>query len=232
MDVASQWADLVPGTQVPVGGQFHVSQIDTYPASPMAYHYWRGKLANKGWKGGFMFCQDLVLVDEKGWQVRVMLYPGSSSVQRGLIMEGMFIKMTRATKVPYGDKFLLVLNDWKPGTSFQLQYRGQLQLDGYPSQDKPLSNPETDLLCPWTCANFLWSTKSPFKLQPSVPGTHHDPAHHNLTDLDQAWHTLSRMWPLVVRVLAKSKDRLIIQQDNHRKPSPTCWWLTRLPTAL
>jgi len=218
MDLTSLWPEMVEGTQTKCAGQYHVSQIETYPASPMAYQYWRGKLANKGWKGGFLFCQDLVLVDEKGWQVRLMLFPGSSIVQRGLIMEGMFLSVTKITKIPHGDKFLLILNNWNPGTSFQLHFRGQLQLPGYQNQDKPLSNPETDLLCPWTCASFLWSAKSPLKLKPSVPGTHHDPAHHNLTNLDQAWHTLSRVWPLVVRVLAKSKDRLVIQQDNHRKP--------------
>eukprot|EP00092_Neocalanus_flemingeri_P019688 GFUD01021323.1.p1 GENE.GFUD01021323.1~~GFUD01021323.1.p1 ORF type:complete len:706 (-),score=147.68 GFUD01021323.1:25-2142(-) len=220
MDVPGAWAELVPLNPTPVSGQYYISQIETYPASPLAYNYWRGKLANKGWKGGFLFCYDLILVDDKGWQLRVMLHPGSGSVQQGSIMEGMFITMIKATKVPYGDSFVLVLSDWSPGTSFQLQYRGQVQLVGYPNQDLPLCNPHTDLLCPWTCAHFLWSTPSPLKMKAVVPVTHphHDPAHHNLTNLDQAWHTLSRMWPLVVRVLAKSKDRLVIQQDNHRKP--------------
>jgi len=219
MDVPAAWQDLVPQNQTSVSGHYHVSQIETYPASPMAYNYWRGKLTNKGWKGGFLFCHDLVLVDENGWQLRVMLYPGSSYVQHGSIMEGMFITMTKATKIPYGDNFLLILSDWKPGTSFPLQYRGQLKLQDYPSQDRPLSNPHTDLLCPWTCASFMWSTPSPLKIKPAVPVlNHHDPAHHNLADLDQAWHMLTHMWPLVVRVLAKSKDRLVIQQDNHRKP--------------
>lgn len=218
MDVVSAWSDLVPEIATTVSGNYHVSQIETYPASPLAYNYWGNKLANKGWKGGFLFCQDLVLVDVTGWQLKLMLYPGSTSVQNGGIMEGMFINITKVIKKPYGDKFLLVLSDWRPGSSFALQYRGQVQLQDYPNQDMPLSNPHTDLICPWTCSNFLWSTPSPLKMKPSIPKTHHEPAHHNLRDLDQCWHTLSHMWPLVVRVLAKSKDRLIIQQENHRKP--------------
>jgi len=196
----------------------YISQIQTYPASPMAYNYWRGKLAKKGWKGGLLFCRDLVLVCENGLQVRVMLHPGSDGMQSGQLLEGMFILVKSVIKVPYGDKFLLVLNTWGPGTSFQLQHRGQWQLHGYQDHEKPLSNPDSNLLCPWTCANFLWSTKSPLKMRPSVSCPGYDSTHHNLLNLDQCWHTLAKPWPLVVRVLAKSKDRLVIQQDNHRKP--------------
>jgi len=218
MDLITKWSELVESRESSVSGQYYVSQIDTYAASPMAYHYWRGKLAKAGWKGGFLFCQDLVLVGEDGLQVRVMLSPGSNAVHTGQILEGLYISVNKLTKIPYGDHHFLVLNGWEGGKSFQLLHRGQALLPGYPGQDKPLGNPHTDLLCPWTCASFLWSAQSPLRMKPSVLCARYDPTHHNLYNLDQCWHTLAKAWPLVVRVLAKSKDRLIIQQDNHRKP--------------
>jgi len=218
MNLATAWVQLVDSSVTPVSWQYYVSQISTYPASPLAYNYWRGKLVKKGWKGVHLFCHDLVLVDENGFQIRVMLYPGSNGVQSGQLLEGIFITVKSVTKVPYGDKHILALNTWTGGDSFQLQHRGQLHLSEYQSQEKPLSNPFTDLICPWTYANFLWSSQSTLKMKPSVICPEYDPTHHNLTNLDQCWHTLARTWPLVVRVLAKSKDRLVIQQDNHRKP--------------
>jgi len=218
MDLVTKWSELVESIESCVSGQYYVSQIDTYPASPRAYQYWRGKLAKAGWKGGFLFCQDLVLVGEDGVQVRVMLYPGSNAGHTGQIMEGLYISVIKVTKIPYGDHHYLVLTGWEGGDRFQLQHRGQALLPGYPCHDSPLGNPHTDLLCPWTCATFLWSAQSPLKMRHSVVCARHDPTHHNLANLDQCWHTLAKAWPLVVRVLAKSKDRLIIQQDNHRKP--------------
>ena len=81
----------------------------------------------------------------------------------------------------------------------------------------PLCNPSSDLLCPWSAANFLWSDEISLTKKYSLNQLQvaHNPLSQNLRQLDKSWRSLAP--PLVVRVLAKCKERLILQQDNHRK---------------
>ena len=108
--------------------------------------------------------------------------------------------------------------EWKDASKFPLNFKREVKLEGYGDQNRPLCNPSSDLLCPWSAANFLWSEISLTKkyslnqLQLS-----HNPLSQNLRQLDKTWSSLGRYFPLVVRVLAKCKEKLILQQDNHRK---------------
>ena len=102
---------------------------------------------------------------------------------------------------------------------FPLRFKSEIKLEGYGDQDKPLCNPSSDLLCPWTSANFLWGDDLSLTKQYSLHQLQlsHNPLTQNLRQLDKSWSSLSRPFPLVVRVLAKCRERLILQQDNHRK---------------
>ena len=102
---------------------------------------------------------------------------------------------------------------------FPLRFKSEIKLEGYGDQDKPLCNPSSDLLCPWTSTNFLWGDDLLLTKQYSLHQLQlsHNPLTQNLRQLDKSWNSLSRPFPLVVRVLAKCRERLILQQDNHRK---------------
>jgi len=221
MDLSSYWRELLFSNKEEVLDiRFYVSQVTTYLACPKAYIFWRGKLGLER-DGDYLFCHDMLLIDEHGMQLKVMLNPGLNSFQMGSVTEGMFIRFQKAMRIPYCDKYILVLFEWSPCDSFYLQFIGRHHLEQYRNQDESLSNSDNDLLCHWTCSHFITTNKVPMRTKPAIPVLSYDSDHHNLRNLDLSWNNLLRMWPLVLRVLAKSKKRLIIQQDNHRKP-----WMT------
>ena len=101
-------------------------------------------------------------------------------------------------------------------------YQGYITLKNYADQKKPLCNPFSDLLNPWSNSNFLWNqeTVSLKKIQSLKQlKLDYNFNHHNLKQLDRTWSSLTQTlkFPLIVRVLAKCKEKLILQQTNHRK---------------
>lgn len=218
MSISTPWQNLIQDKPGPVAGNYYVAQVDAYFAHPVTYSYWRAKLKHKGWVGGYLFCHDLVLVSEDGGhKVRVMIHPLSDWVQQGLLRDGMFINMTRVMQISVGkignfdgNRFLVLL-DWNSAPSFSVDLK-KIQIPAYSGET----------LCPWTYANLMISSYRPLPRNGAVPKLpNYDPVKHNLLALNKAYSTVEAYWPLLVRVLAKSKERLLIKQDNEYKPKMT-----------
>jgi len=137
-------------------------------------------------------------------------------------LESTFVEITSVLKTTQCGHQVLVINGWKDADTFPLKNKGYLTLINYADKNKPLCNPSSDLLNPWTTSNFLLSQES-FSLKKfqSLKQLKLDFNfnHHNLKQLDRTWSSLTQTlkFPLIVRVLAKCKEKLILQQTNHRK---------------
>ena len=212
--IVEVWPSLHQSQPLACAWQCYVSQLFIYPASHQTYQHWRSQGVQ-----GDVLCQDCLLVDRKGRNLRVMVSPVRGTLG---ILERSFLVVKSVEKLSRGNVQILVLTDWEAGPEFQLQFTGEVKLSGYADQSRPLSNPQSDLLCPWTCSSISWSDP-PKLVKKSVLSqlnqilTRFTPDLHNLRRLDMTWSNSSKPIPLVVRVLAKCKEKLIIQQSNHRK---------------
>ena len=203
------WSGVREGESLACSIPVHVSQVFVYPADHAAYLYW----TQQGVEGPVL-CQDCLLVDNQGGGLRVMVHP----LKRPLaLLEQSFIRIKNVDKVSRGQRNILVMTDWEPCQEFQLLYRGELKLSGYADQSRPLSNTWSDLVCPWTCSQFLWSKPAQL-MKKSVLSQIKSIAkfnlhYNNLKTLDRTRAPMD----LVVRVLAKCKEILILTQAKQRK---------------
>ena len=204
------WSGVREGESLTCSIPVHVSQVFVYPADHAAYLYWSKEQGVEE----PVLCQDCLLVDNQGGGLLVMVHP----IKRPLaVLEQSFILIRKVDKVYRGQHHILVMTDWEPCQEFQLLYRGEVKLSGYADQSRPLCNTWSDLVCPWTCSQFLWSKpaqlmkKSVLSQIKSI--AKFNPDLNNLRRLD-----LTRVpMDLVVRVLAKCKENIILTQANHRK---------------
>jgi len=214
--ITSQWNDWNENAKISISLPCYIEQIVTYPASYQSFNYWKYKLKKAREK---LICQDCVVVDKDGDKLRLTTNPGLPILSR---LESTFVEITSLTKTTQCGHPVLVINEWKDTDTFPLKNKGYLTLKNYADQKKPLCNPFSDLLNPWSNSNFLWNpeTVSLKKIQSLKQlKLDYNFNHHNLKQLDRTWSSLTQTlkFPLIVRVLAKCKEKLILQQTNHRK---------------
>ena len=213
-EFSSAWAALKEGESLPCSVQCFVSETSVYLADQRSYLLWR----QRGLEGDVL-CQDCVLLDREGRLLRVMITPARGILN---ILERQFLLVKSVEKVSLGRLQILVVSDWEEGPEFPLLFKGQLELSDYADQARPLGSPgQSDLLCPWSCSSLVWPSPppSPLSRKPAVSRLplNFNPDFDNLRRLNLTWTSVSKPPPLVVRVLSKCKERLIINQSNHRK---------------
>ena len=214
-EISDHWDEWSQDVDISVSWEVQISQIYVYPASFQTLQFWRSKSEVR--IRDVLVCQDVMLVDKDGYQLRLVTQPGIGVLSR---LEGSFVRVTGVMKVSQCGHQLLVITSWSPTPAFPLKFKSIVSLPGYADLDKPLCNPSSDLLCPWTCLYYDWSDCSVIKRKYSLTSLNlnYNFNINNLRQLNQQWTVISRVWPLVVRVLAKCKERLILQQNNVRKP--------------
>ena len=221
-EIIRLWPKLQDRQSLACSVQCYVSKLYIYPASPKPTEHWR----TRGVEGSVL-CQDLLLLDSEGLRLRVMVSPLLRTLA---VLEDTFIIVKAVEKISHGTVKLAVLTEWELGPEFRMfdlesqiiGYKEEVKLSGYADQSRPLSNPSSELLCPWTCSNVSWSDHPKLTkkyLFSQLKSIKFNPDIHNLSNLNQIWHTTSQPMPLVVRVLAKCKERLIIKQSDPRKSS-------------
>ena len=210
--ITENWKGWKDNTEIPISLACYLSQIFVYPASYQSFNFWN-KILDKARNN--IVCQDCVLLDRDGNQLRVMIHPYLGTLE---FLESSFVEISSVIKSTQCGHQVLVISNWRRAKeSFPLKFRGELKLESYADQNKPLSNPSSDLLDPWSASNFIWSEKCPLVTKYSLTSVQFNPHVHNLKRLDATWTSISKPIPLVVRVLAKCRERLILQQGNHRK---------------
>ena len=213
-DISSAWASLEEGETLSCSFQCFVSETSVYLADQHSFQLWR----QRGLQG-HVLCQDCVLLDRKGRLLRVMISPARGTLT---VLERQFLVLKSVERVSLGRTQILVISDWEAGPEFPLLFKGQLELRDYADQPRPLANPgQSDLLCPWTCSSLVWPSPppSPLTSKPAVSqlALNFNPDFDNLRRINVAWTSVVKPPPLVVRVLAKCRERLIINQANHRR---------------
>ena len=214
-EITSVWSGLKEAESRDVSVQCFVSETSVYLADQRSFQLWR----QRGVEGDVL-CQDCVLLDTQGRLLRVMISPARGTLS---LLEREFILLKAVEKVSLGKVQILVITDWEAGPEFPLLYKGELELPDYADQSRPLcgGGGVGDQLCPWTCSSLAWPSPpaSPLTRKPSVSrlNLNFNPDFDNLRRLNLTWTSVAKPPPLVVRILAKCKERLIINQSNHRK---------------
>jgi len=245
MSLEEVWNGLVAEIPTTVGVVLHLSKIESYLANPSFY----AKHKNAGKGREYLFLSDLLFYTSTGNQVRMMLAPTNKSIAVGRLLEGNLIIATSITKTKAtgSDHLYLVLNDWKPHPEpgkFQLRFENGRPLPGYMPAETLLGNQTGNTLCRWTLSSLLENQEPPLQRFASlrskgIPGHLQqalralNPDMHNLKYLDRNWTSLKSPLPLVLRVLAKSKSRIIIRliTGSQYSPSPLFWLVTEPGTA-
>ena len=213
-EITTAWSGLKEAETLTCSVQCFVSETSVYLADQRSYQLW----SQRGVEGDVL-CQDCVLLDRQGRVLRVMITPARRTLN---VLEREFIVVKSVEKVTLGKVQILVVTDWEAGSEFPLLFKGEVELSNYADQARPLGScGQSDLLCPWTCSSLAWPSPpaTPLTRKPSVSmlSLNVNPEFDNLRRLNLTWTSVSKPPTLVVRILAKCKERLIINQSNHRK---------------
>jgi len=228
-DLIPLWPNAVLGSMIDTDLRLRVIRVDCYCASPPVLQHWRPKLAYRGCKSTNIFLYDMTVVDTMGKQFIMVMSPFHDSTAALLL--GSTIRATSLIKlkVTGADLFYLVVADFlmdpEPET-FKLRFSGELDLPGYVSQDKPLCCPLVKSLCPWTRMAVLWDVQ-PVKVYDSLKSLPVQFANiinfinngtFSLKKLDESFvNQNSSKRPLALRILAKSKERILFYKNNPHK---------------
>ena len=219
---SGEW-ELGKEVELESGLELYVTEVDTYLPSPAAYSYWAGRMQLSPTSP--LFLQDAVLLDRAGDQTRMLLPPRPGpalDTDTAVILPGGFITLTSAARVagPHGSAVLLAAT-WQSGSPFPLKWRSEVRPVWYPV-GWPLLAPHSSLLCPWTRLSLQW--RDPHQLprldrlgHPALARLQHTPAEDSLARLAEAWPQSSRRPTLLLRVFAKSKERLVVQPGQQAR---------------
>ena len=213
MNLVELWPLLLLGTPATVYIPFTVEKIEAYPAGAEE----RDSLCNMMpilKLSKFLFCYDILIRSKIGKLIRVLLSPMLSSIQRGCLKSGSSILVKTIQKVNIQGYFLVISN-WENYTEMEKNNNGWLLLSEYKSTEVPLCNRDSSLLSIWTLQFFEWKNRGSIH---KVTKVRNDTQLGSLSRLDEEWTTLTTKFNLVVRVLAKSKIRILLQQENKWKP--------------
>ena len=216
MDFKNSWENLGFGIPLDIFYKVHVINIEAYMPDLKAHAKFCEDMPilkqNK-----YIFCYDLTVEDSSGYLIKVLLAPNLSSIQRGKLKIGSYIEMKTVKKMNINGHFLM-LNEWSNGGNFEASSISQWSdLSNYRSKNKFLGSKDIYKLQPWTLQFYMWSQSESVSVVKRIPNLQN--AHHqSLKQLDNTWTMLAQKCALTVRVLAKSKERLILQPTNERKP--------------
>ena len=219
-EIIRLWPKLQDRQSLACSVQCYVSKLYIYPASPKPTEHWR----TRGVEGSVL-CQDLLLLDSEGLRLRVMVSPLLRTLA---VLEDTFIIVKAVEKISHGTVKLAVLTEWELGPEFRMfdlesqiiGYKEKVKLSGYADQSRPLSNPSSELLCPWTCSNVSWSDHPKLTkkyLFSQLKSIKFNPDIHNLSNLNQIWHTTSQPMPLVV---TGQSPRQVQGETDHQAVRP------------
>ena len=217
-EVIRNWNVWNEDTDISVSIDVIITELTLYPASFQTAQFWRRQYKALSLP---LVCQDCVVVDTDGYQVTVTTHPSLGTLTR---LEDTCARVTGLMKVTLAGHKLLVITAWTDTQPIEKQFKRQLDLADYGDQYTPLCNPSTDKLNIWTAAHFQWpdtivkDLPKKFSVVSLSSQFQYSYQLHNLRRLNLTWSTAGKVPPLLVRVLARSKERLILQQDNHRKP--------------
>ena len=216
MDISLLWVTLAIGAVVDVSWKGQIVNIDSYMPSKKGYTELCQAIPILKQKI-FIFCYDLTLQNETGKRLKILLSPVYSSIQQGKLKIGSCILVKKVTKLEVYGQFL-VISDWSLSEDFNtVPMSGWVILDKYRDKNRLLTSDDDNRLSPWTLQFFLWKKRASNHLIRSVPA-YTAIENQNLQQLDIDWAKLSIRWPLMVRVLLKSKARLILQPRDTRRP--------------
>ena len=216
MDISLFWVTLALGTVVDVSWKVQIVAIESYMPSRKGYTELCKAIPILKQKI-CIFCYDLTLQNETGKRFKILLSPVYSSIQQGKLKIGSCILVKKVTKIEVYGQFL-VISDWSLSEDFICApMSGWMNLDRYQDNNRLLSSDDNNRLSPWTLQFFLWKKRDSSHLDKTVP-TYTEIKNQNLQQLDMNWSKLSIRWPLMVRVLSKSKARLILQPRDTRRP--------------
>ena len=216
MDIKSVWPILTLGIMIEVAWKVKVENIEAYMAGPNVRQVLCDMMPILK-KNKFVFCYDLTLKDHSGQFLKVLLSPMLSSFQRGQIKVGSFIEVKAIQRITVNGQFLVIC-EWATTRQFDIKPDSDwINLCDYRSKNRLLCSDDNNKLSPWTLQFFLWVRNENINRTQSYPVYEYDET-KNLKRLDEVWTSLNVKWQLSVRVLAKSKIRVILQPENLRKP--------------
>ena len=93
-DISRIWSTLDDNVPASVTISGYISQIFVYPASYQTYQFWKRKL-NSLKPGGVLVCQDFVLLDPLGNQMRLTIHPSIGILLR---LEASYVEVTSVMK--------------------------------------------------------------------------------------------------------------------------------------
>jgi len=190
----------------------------------------RNKLERNGISHSFVFLNDIVVYTSSGRRLPIFLYPEVQAIRLGKILTDTVIIATSLSKYESAsrghDGCFLILHDWvlKDNPDKPTEYNPMPLLQGYLNCEGPLCNPIGSDLCTWSLAatleppNIHLKRVNTLQALPRHILNMYDNTRHNLRNLERQWSSLQTPWPLCLRVIAKSKDRMIIKQEDGRKP--------------
>eukprot|EP00088_Acartia_fossae_P057276 TRINITY_DN6682_c0_g1_i10.p1 TRINITY_DN6682_c0_g1~~TRINITY_DN6682_c0_g1_i10.p1 ORF type:complete len:742 (-),score=92.40 TRINITY_DN6682_c0_g1_i10:456-2681(-) len=231
-DLDLLWPNLQIDTQTNTRLVLGIAEIRSYLAAPANTRFWNSRLQRKGIKHKYVFLHDVAVYTKSGRIVWVLLNPVKQGVRSGKILIDSVIIATSVSKhqiISQDESRLcyLYIQDWiqhsNPESVTKI-FRPFSPLEGYLPENCLLANPTGQQLCTWTLAAAIKPPSIHLQRHDSlrsIPGhilRLYNPSVHNLKKLESSWNTLATPMPLCVRVIVKSKDRLIIRQEDGRKP--------------
>ena len=88
--ITENWKGWKDNTEIPISLACYLSQIFVYPASYQSFNFWN-KILDKARNN--IVCQDCVLLDRDGNQLRVMIHPYLGTLE---FLESCFVEISLA----------------------------------------------------------------------------------------------------------------------------------------
>ena len=116
------WATWAEDTVTRVSIRCHLSQLFVYPASFQSAKFWKARnvQSKTGNNSSLVICQDWVLVDREGVQLRMVTDPALGTLFR---MEGTYVEITSVMKLSQCGYKVLVVCSWTEAESFPLGFK-------------------------------------------------------------------------------------------------------------
>ena len=92
--ISKNWSDLADNEPTSLSLSCYISQIFVYPASYQSYQFWKRKL-NVPVPGNVLLCQDCVILDPSGNQMRLTIYPSIGILSK---LEASYVEITSIMK--------------------------------------------------------------------------------------------------------------------------------------
>ena len=92
--ISKNWSNLTDNEPTSLSLSCYISQIFVYPASYQSYQFWKRKL-NVPVSGNVLVCQDCVILDPSGNQMRLTIHPSIGILSK---LEASYVEITSIMK--------------------------------------------------------------------------------------------------------------------------------------